>query len=332
MSSSVFHIPKSRHPELIGRSGSNLRDLQTKFNVKVTVPGRDEGSSEVIVSGTPEDVELAREQIEKTLGIKTGKPHAVWSLDIAQSNFSRLIGSGGSTLRKLQDDHHVRINVPRQGAKEKESYVTAEGQEDDIQALVTAISSLLTTEVTRVSSSSSSASSSSSSSSASPQVTPPAPSLPAGPFNKVIFFPDKDTVNTPNFQEFLKYLAAAKKTLDICVFTITDDRIASVIVKAHAHGVKVRIITDNDQASQLGSDIEKFKSAGIPTKLDTSPFHMHHKFAVIDGSFVVNGSFNWTKGAATNNCENIMATNHQDFVRSFAAHFETMWKDEVNFK
>ncbi|KXZ50151.1 PLD1 protein [Gonium pectorale] len=51
-----------------------------------------------------------------------------------------------------------------------------------------------------------------------------------------------------NLTRFLDYLASATRTLDICVFTITNDDIADVVLELHRRGVSVRIITDNDQA------------------------------------------------------------------------------------
>ena len=35
---------------------------------------------------------------------------------------------------------------------------------------------------------------------------------------------------------------------DLCVFTITDDRISDAILAAHARGIKLRIVSDNDKA------------------------------------------------------------------------------------
>jgi len=146
-----------------------------------------------------------------------------------------------------------------------------------------------------------------------------------------LFFPDPDQANLPNFERFLSYLKSASKTLDICVFTITDDRISSAIEDAHRSGIKVRIITDDECMTQNGSDIKRLASEGIPTKTDHSKAHMHHKFAVLDGQLLVNGSFNWTRQASIENCENVMITNNKDFVSAFARQFDAMWNDTVKF-
>lgn len=66
----------------------------------------------------------------------------------------------------------------------------------------------------------------------------------------------------------LSVLRGAQRTLDVCVFTITCDEIADALLQAHQRGVKVRVISDNDQATSQGSDIGKFIQAGIPLKTD----------------------------------------------------------------
>jgi phosphatidylserine/phosphatidylglycerophosphate/cardiolipin synthase-like enzyme len=45
----------------------------------------------------------------------------------------------------------------------------------------------------------------------------------------------------------LHVLRGAQRTLDVCVFTITCDEIADALIQAHQRGVRVRIISDNDQ-------------------------------------------------------------------------------------
>jgi phosphatidylserine/phosphatidylglycerophosphate/cardiolipin synthase-like enzyme len=120
-------------------------------------------------------------------------------------------------------------------------------------------------------------------------------------------------------------LGRTRKTADICVFTITDDRITQAILAAHQRGVAVRIITDNDKQHDFGSDVERLRSAGIALRVDITEHHMHHKFALLDGARLLNGSYNWTRSAATFNEENLIATSDAALIASFARQFEAMW-------
>lgn len=126
--------------------------------------------------------------------------------------------------------------------------------------------------------------------------------------------------------EILDCLRDAERTIDICVFTITDDRIARAIVEAHRRKVRVRIITDNDKANDEGSDIWNLERAGIDVRVDRSEFHMHHKFATFDGHSTLTGSYNWTRGAARNNEENLIVSSDPRLVGAFSKEFEALWK------
>ena len=57
-----------------------------------------------------------------------------------------------------------------------------------------------------------------------------------------------------------------------------------------------------------------------------SSFLMHHKFAVIDGRYLINGSFNWTRQAVTGNNENVLITNDRNLVKEFMFEFNRLWK------
>ncbi|KAG0202922.1 hypothetical protein BGX28_004708 [Mortierella sp. GBA30] len=156
-------------------------------------------------------------------------------------------------------------------------------------------------------------------------VTPPVspPSGGSSIFVNPIFFPSEQ-----NFQQLLKTLDGAQKSLDICVYTITDDHLASAIIRAHQRGVKVRIISDNEKADDLGSDVNRLRDDnGIPTRVDKSPSFMHHKFAVIDDALVINGSYNWTKGARFDNRENLTLTNAPKAVQGFKGEFDRLWNE-----
>ena len=116
-----------------------------------------------------------------------------------------------------------------------------------------------------------------------------------------------------------------RTTVDICVFTLTDDRITEAVIDAAARGVRTRIISDNDKSLDPGSDMRRLHAARILVRIDRTPNHMHHKFAVFDGKIVVSGSYNWTRSAAEDNEENIVVTNDQKIVRAFHKQFERLW-------
>ena len=120
-------------------------------------------------------------------------------------------------------------------------------------------------------------------------------------------------------------LRKSQTTVDVCVFTLTDDRIAESVMDTAARGVRTRIISDNDKSLDLGSDMHRLHAAGIQVRIDRTPNHMHHKFAVFDGKIVASGSYNWTRSAADDNEENIVVTNDQKIVGAFHAQFDQLW-------
>ncbi|HEY8506149.1 MAG TPA: phospholipase D-like domain-containing protein [Gemmataceae bacterium] len=119
--------------------------------------------------------------------------------------------------------------------------------------------------------------------------------------------------------------AQVRRSCDVCVFTITDDRITDAILAAHRRGVRLRLLTDDDKRADLGSDIDRLRAAGVPVRTDRSPYHMHHKFALFDDARLVTGSYNWTRGAAENNEDHFLVTGDPVLVRKFRAAFEKLW-------
>ena len=119
---------------------------------------------------------------------------------------------------------------------------------------------------------------------------------------------------------------SARRTIDACVFTITDDRISGPLIEAHRRGVRVRIVTDDDKSEDIGSDADRFARAGIGVRTDASESHMHHKFAIFDQKTLVAGSYNWTRSAAESNQEDLITSRDPGLVRQFQGEFDTLWE------
>lgn len=146
---------------------------------------------------------------------------------------------------------------------------------------------------------------------------------PAGPAKptEVFFSPGPDCKVA-----ILSLLSSARATLELCVFTISDDDITRAIVEAHRRQVAIRVITDNDKRSDSGSDVDHLVRSGVATRIDRTDAHMHHKFAIADGTTLLNGSFNWTRSATRVNAENVMVTAEPAPVRAFKAEFDRLWE------
>ena len=123
-----------------------------------------------------------------------------------------------------------------------------------------------------------------------------------------------------------RLIGEAQHSLDICIFTITDNRIVEKLEQAHRKGIKIRIISDDLKSDDLGSDMDRLERLGIPCRYDHTDAHMHHKFAIADADLLLTGSYNWTRSASRENNENILVTNNRKLILSFQQEFERLWK------
>ena len=136
------------------------------------------------------------------------------------------------------------------------------------------------------------------------------------------FFSPKDAC----VRRIIRLFESATESVDVCVFTITDNRISDAILAAHRRNIAIRIISDNDKSADLGSDVDQLERKGVPVRVDHTEYHMHHKYAIFDRERLLTGSYNWTRSAATNNEENFIITGDNGLVQSFRRSFEQLWQ------
>ena len=125
-----------------------------------------------------------------------------------------------------------------------------------------------------------------------------------------------------------RYLGMATKTAEVCVFTISNDKLAKAIENLHKKGVKVRLITDDECAKNQGSDIFDLSEKGVQVRTDANiKAHMHNKYVVIDNRILITGSFNWTWQAVKSNQENLVIVEKADLVKKYHDSFEKLWTE-----
>ena len=136
------------------------------------------------------------------------------------------------------------------------------------------------------------------------------------------FFP-----NEKNIDRLVGYLSKATKSMKVCVFSMTNDKLANALHDAQKRGVQVRVISDDECMNQVGSDVQWLAEQGVQVRTDDAPnFHMHNKFVVIDDSHLITGSFNWTVQAGKSNQENLLVVDHPYYIEKYNLEFESLWK------
>lgn len=126
--------------------------------------------------------------------------------------------------------------------------------------------------------------------------------------------------------QVLTYCDRSRRSIDVCMYTITDNRIKKALLRAHERDIAVRIVTEDEKLDAPGSDVRELYEAGIQVAIDGHSAFMHHKFAVFDRAILLNGSFNWTRGATDLNWENLVVSHEPGLVTQFVARFQEYWE------
>ncbi len=155
--------------------------------------------------------------------------------------------------------------------------------------------------------------------------------FPDGTQVSVWFSPQDNVVDNA----IIPALTAAKQTIDIGMFYLTERTIVQSLCAAVAREVKVRIIVDAVANSHPSSPYWDLRRCGISVKVENWGGKMHMKTALIDGkqahSRVIIGSMNWSKSGNTRNDENlaIIENNHQ-LAQELSSYFNKLWSSLSN--
>ncbi len=122
----------------------------------------------------------------------------------------------------------------------------------------------------------------------------------------------------------LEVLQRASREIWVAAYVLTDTRITEALVKAHQRGVRVRVVID--ARNLANSQDETLKQAGIDVRKDGNPYTMHHKVMVVDGEWVVTGSYNFTNSGFGRNNENLLILRDSTLAQRYQREVEAIWR------
>ena len=127
----------------------------------------------------------------------------------------------------------------------------------------------------------------------------------------------------------LDEIEAARETIDLEVYIVSDEVMLTALEDAQRRGVRVRVILEEHPFGGGGGQATIFarlEDAGIATRWGNPVFRFTHiKTMVVDGEVAVIMNQNITASAFTTNRDFGVVTNEPAAVRTAAAIFEADW-------
>ena len=160
------------------------------------------------------------------------------------------------------------------------------------------------------------------------QVKPQAPALNA---SVSYYFPRAGQAPAPVLIDLIK---SAKASVDMAIYSFSDQDIANVLIADKKRGITVRVISDKTEVKSKYQKtlLATLKKSGIPVKINTHSGLMHLKVTIVDKVTATTGSFNYTNGAETKNDEVFVVLKNAMIAKDFDSEFMTMWSDSGNYK
>lgn len=140
---------------------------------------------------------------------------------------------------------------------------------------------------------------------------------------------------------WIRAVGAAEKSVELAMFSFYSREIADALVAlkndAAKKGVTIRLVLDAGQASLAkfdGTPIGKwFAAQGFDVRLNAGPDDhgdpmfqkQHSKFILVDGKFLMTGSFNASDNADLNSFENENSVDDPVDIAGYVWFFEQLW-------
>lgn len=122
-------------------------------------------------------------------------------------------------------------------------------------------------------------------------------------------------------KQVIKAIQSAKTQILVQAYAFTSPSISQALIEAYQKGITVKVLYDHSQVKSSHSKIPELQQAGILTKVDQTKGLAHNKVMIIDHSFILTGSFNWTRAANTKNAENLLLIHNPVLAQIYETHW-----------
>lgn len=138
----------------------------------------------------------------------------------------------------------------------------------------------------------------------------------------VYFSPDDHVLNA-----LYGLLSKAESSIYFLAYSFTTNELGDIVRQKAADGLTVKGVMDEEQiASNIGTEFDPFRQAGLDVRIDGNDGLMHHKVFIVDGKIVVTGSYNFSRSAEEKNDENLIIIYNEKIAEQYMQEFERVYK------
>jgi phosphatidylserine/phosphatidylglycerophosphate/cardiolipin synthase-like enzyme len=144
---------------------------------------------------------------------------------------------------------------------------------------------------------------------------------------------DPDDLEGSIPEKLIGLINDAERTIHIAAFEFDLRPVADALIAAHARGVEVQWVTDDEFGIEADTDegndlFPLLKKAGIKVKDDGRTALMHNKFWIFDGRTVWTGSTNVTVNGSFRNNNNVLVIDSPLVAEIFEREFVELWSGQ----
>ena len=164
---------------------------------------------------------------------------------------------------------------------------------------------------------------------------------------EVLFAPHRRSDANQGLLWLDSQLARVRRRLDLALFVFSAQNLTDRLSALHAKGVQLRLLADPGFANRSFSEVLDLLAITLPdhrcrieagNRPWSSPLEgvgipqlaggdkLHHKIAVLDGRWVISGSFNWSPSAAFVNDETLLLIDSKPLARHFEHEIDRLWR------
>ncbi|MGO9269343.1 MAG: phospholipase D-like domain-containing protein [Terriglobia bacterium] len=128
-----------------------------------------------------------------------------------------------------------------------------------------------------------------------------------------------------------RLIGGSRSSIVAALYRLNSKRLGRALQEAAERGVSIRVVLDwtKYEESEVTREIVangRFAFRLAPGRKGRGS-KMHHKFALIDETIVLTGSYNWTDESEEDNYENLLILREPAVIAIYRLEFEKLWAE-----